>query len=622
MTKLTNIADADTASGENDFHNAGFKTEAEENSSGTKGNFQQATEGNFALLKRNENDDGDILDFDIAAIDGLGGNGIGVGYKKVNSITDLPTYCKNGFTIKISGSADSVSDDYWVKFETTNNNPIGDGVWVETVCPNVSTHISESSLPLVLENSAENVFDCKTMSVAHRKVGDDTTNPFPSFMGKQLNNIFLYKDRLGFLCEDKIIMTESGLGLNENGVLRYNFFKTTVTTDLDTDPIDITVSTGRVTNLKDVVGFQENLIIFSENGQFGLRGGDLLSPNNVSISSITNFEFEQNVKPLALGSYIYFPFQRGDFAGVREFTVNSTTDNYDAQEITEHTPSYIPSDIESLVGSTSEDIIIAFAPSTPKFLYVYKYFWSGTKKVLSSWSKFTLPFDVRGCEVFEGTLYLIGVHGGKTLLVDMPLQSGLVDAGSTYNTYLDLRKEHELTAGNKLLGFQTDLPVVVYDDNFNLVKKVDADDNRIGVTITDGDISSANGTKLYTGILYTMKYQFSEQVFKQPTGGSKAPSGFTAAQIRNGSIFFNNSRGFDIKVKADNRDEKTFTYSPIVIGTSSIGSTGLISGNFRFPVFTDAYGTLITIENANALPSNFSSAEFEMFVHERSRRFG
>ena len=115
---------------------------------------------------------------------------------------------------------------------------------------------------------------------------------------------------------------------------------------------------------------------------------------------------------------------------------------------------------------------------------------------------------------------------------------------------------------------------------------------------------------------------FSEQVFKQPTGNSKAPSGFTRAQIRNGSVFFNDTRGFQVKVQPDNRDETTHTFTPTLIGTSSIGNIQLESGNFRFPVFTDAQGTTITVENESALPANFSSAEFEMFVHERSRRFG
>ena len=180
--------------------------------------------------------------------------------------------------------------------------------------------------------------------------------------------------------------------------------------------------------------------MFSRNGQFVLKSGDLLTPDSVSITPITNFEYDTNVAPAAVGSYIYFTFQRGSFSGIREFTVNSTTDNYDAVEITEHVPTFLPNNLDILVGSTSEDIMLGFARTSPKTLFVYKYFWSGQKKLLSSWSKFTTPFNILSFDVFEGTLYLVGNKESKTHLLSMPLQSGLKDTGMNYNTYLDMRK--------------------------------------------------------------------------------------------------------------------------------------------------------------------------------------
>ena len=147
-------------------------------------------------------------------------------------------------------------------------------------------------------------------------------------------------------------------------------------------------------------------------------------------------------------------------------------------------------------------------------------------------------------------------------------------------------------------------------------------DQTLTSTATSVTLATAHTGKVFSGIVYTMKYVFSEQVFKQPAGNSKAPSGFTRAQIRNGSLFFNNTRGFKVKVQPDNRTEVTNTFTPTLTQTSSAGNIELQSGNFRFPIFTDAAGTTITIENDTALPSNFSSAEFETFVNERSRRFG
>lgn len=562
----------------------------------------------------------DLSDASIDVTDGNANQGLGLVYLEVGSITDLPVSCKHGLKIKIRGDVETAADDYYVQFETNDAGAFGEGSWVETNGFGVKTSINNTTMPYELLNTSPDRFDLSTMSFGKRNVGDEKSNPMPSFVGKTINNLFLYKNRLGFLLQDTIVFSEAGLGVVVDASVEYNFFRTTTTTSLDSDPIDVTLSSGKVTNLHHAVGFQENLILFSRNGQFVLKSGELLTPNSVSITPITNFEYNTNVAPSAVGSYIYFPFNRGSFAGIREFTVNSTTDNYDAEEITEHVPVYLPSDLETMVGSTSEDIIVGFAPSVPKTLYIYKYFWSGQKKLLSAWSTFTLPLDIRGFDVFEGTMYIVGTKESKTHLLSMPLQSGLKDTGMNYNTYLDMRKEHTLDNTTAVqLGFTASAGdrVQVWDDEGQSLH-----DQTLTSTATLVTLGTAHTGKVFSGLAYTMKYVFSEQVFKQQAGNSKAPSGFTRAQIRNGALFFNDTRGFKVKVKPDNRDETTHTFTPTLIGTSSAGNIELNSGNFRFPVFTDARGTTITVENDSALPANFSSAEFETFVHERSKRFG
>lgn len=576
---------------------------------------------------------------DIQPIDGLGSAGMGVVYKAVDDITDLPLFCLNGMVVKIRGDAETDSDDYYVKFiadnitdegfkEYTGSSSgkyvianAGHGSWVETVGDVTSSGIDNTTMPYSLVNNNVNQFLLMTTSFETLQAGDLETNAHPSFVGNKINNLFFYKNRLGFLSNDKVILSEAGLGtLNEQGFMSYNFYRNTVATSLDSDPIDVTVASSNVTNLQHAVGFQENLILFTTSGQFVLRSGDLLTAKSVAITPITNFEHNTSVAPTVVGSYIYFPFTRGSFEGIREFTVNSTTDNYDAQEITEHVPAYVPNDLNTLVGNSSEDIIIGFAPSTPKTLYIYKYFWSGVKKLLSSWSKFTFPFEVMNFGIMQDTAYIVAVKEGKTHLLSMPLQSGLKDTGMNYNTYLDMRKEHTLTNATTVpLGFTASVGdrVQVWDDEGTLLH-----DHTLTSTATSVTLSTAHTGKVFSGLVYTMKYVFSEQVFKQPTGNSKSPSGFTRSQIRNGSVFFNDTRGFQVKVQPDNREATTHTFTPTLIGTSSIGNIQLESGNFRFPVFTDALGTTITLENDSALPANFSSAEFEMFVHERSKRFG
>jgi hypothetical protein len=414
-------------------------------------------------------------------------------------------------------------------------------------------------------------------------------------------------------------MSESGFGTtNAQGQLVFNFGRTSVTTLLDSDPIDVSVASSRVTNLKSAKGFQENLILFSENGQFVLKGGDVLTPKTVSITPITNFSFEDQVDPLPLGSYIYFPFTRGAFTGMREFTVNASTDNYDSTEVTEHVPAYIPKNIIDMTGTTSEDMIVLLSGDEKGSLYIYNYFWNNNQKVLSAWSKFTFTGEIRGIEFIESTLYAVITNNGETNLVEMPLESGLTDAAG-YVTHLDMRVESTVTNGASTIT----LPYTPAD---NSVEVYTTDGLRLnctnsGATVTLAQAVSAD-TNVFVGIPYTMKYTFSEQLFKAKAGNGASPSNAAKLMVRNGSVYFDNTAYFKVKVTPKFRDTYENVFTPDVVGSSTIGSLSLDSGFYRFPVFTKAQDTTITIENESALPSTFQSAEFESFVHSRSNRYG
>lgn len=563
--------------------------------------------------------------FDIKPVDGLAGTGIGIVYKEVGSITDLPLFAKNGFEVKVSGDPDLNQDDYYVKFETTSGEAVGKGTWVECLAPNIKLGYTTSTLPLELISTGSG-FTLRSMAFADRVAGDNDSNPLASFKDKKISNIFFFKNRLGFLSDENVIMSESGFGAVDETQTpkqtKFNFSRTTVTTLLDSDPIDVSVTSGRVTNLKSATGFQENLIVFSENGQFVLKGGDILTPRTVSITPITNFDSDSAVDPIALGAYIYFPYNRSGFTGVREYTVNASTDVYDSTEITEHIPRYIPSDVIAFSGTTSEDAIVFVSNNDKSTAYVYRFFFNGQKKLLSSWFKFTFDGEIRGLSFIKSELFLVLVKNSETHIASMAFDAGLVDTGVNHNTYLDLRRQVSVAAGASTIDLSS-----FYTPADNTVKVLSTDgavikatNSGATVTLTDGALSSSSSTNVFVGIPYTMTYTFSKQLFKQASGQSKSPSAGGTMQLKSCSIFYNNSAHFQVKVTPISRDTYVNNFSTDVIDVTNIG-LNLDDGFFRVPVFSNAEDTTITIENSSALPSHFQSAEFEVNAHQRSRRF-
>ena len=134
--------------------------------------------------------------------------------------------------------------------------------------------------------SGANSFDCNVIfgkantetlpKWSDRTVGDLDTAPNPSFVGQKLNNIFFFRNRIGFLADDDVILSRVSDF--------FNFFPETVTTVLDSDPIDIAASHTQISILKHAMTMGEELILFSEKAQFILKASDdTLTPKTAYI---------------------------------------------------------------------------------------------------------------------------------------------------------------------------------------------------------------------------------------------------------------------------------------------------------------------------------------------------
>lgn len=617
----------------------------------------------------------------ITVSDSLSNTGLGLVYKEVSAITDLPIKCYNGFRVKVKGDVELVQDDYYVKFETKDNKTtpdhFGEGTWVEDIGYGLKTTLNDATMPIQIVPTFNvagetTLYTIDVATWTDRLVGDDDTNAAPTLVDKKINDVFFFKNRLGFLTDSSVVFSEADK--------YFNFFRTTVLTLLDGDPIDVGVAHTKVSTLKHAVPFQEKLVLFSPQSQFVLRGTDLLTPKTVNVSPITEYDVSSDVKPLALTNYVYFPFSRANFEGVYEFYVDATTDVFDAAEVTAQTPKYVPTALRQLVGTPAEDVIVATSSSNLKHLFIYKYFWQNKEKIQSSWSRFEFADKIVGAGFIDSDLYLVTKDGTKTNLERISMESGAVDSGKDYAILLDRRvpstdlgKSYSATTKLTTVTTMPYDPVnsVVYtavggryaitrvsSSSFTVVgditpyvshggsyyrclkDHVSASSNEPGTGggstywAVDGTVSSAQlwssasvSYKLndfYVGLEYDMEYTFSTQTLKQPTErGGKATSNFTYQTLRNGAIDYSDTGHFTVEVTPLYRDTYNYAFNPSTLGASSlVGSLVVDSGSFRFPIHAKHDEATIKVKSSSALPAKLLAAEFESFVTPRSRRYG
>src|SRR5210317_1081730 len=221
--------------------------------------------------------------FTISVVGGPSEDSMSVFQDTVPTVADLPLQCRNDFKVRIVNSIDVDVDDMYVKFVTDGGVTYGTGVWEESNAWNITYELDPQTLPHQLVRNADGSFTYGPIDWADREIGDLETNPDPSFVGAKINNLFFYRNRLGFLSNEAVILSKAGD--------YFNFFATTALTVSDDDPIDVNVSSVKPVNLRYVRPTSAGLVLFSDTEQFLIAGNDdILSPKTVRITELSSYE--------------------------------------------------------------------------------------------------------------------------------------------------------------------------------------------------------------------------------------------------------------------------------------------------------------------------------------------
>jgi len=262
----------------------------------------------------------------------------------VTDVADLPTHAVNDMVLKVRNTQDAEEDDYWVKFEPSLRGANGSGTWVETHGPGAYTTLDPDTMPHALVREAGGWFTFKALDPAlggeleqywsRRECGDDVTNPEPSFVGQGVENMFLFKNRLGFLSGDSIVMSRPGE--------YFNFWANSAIAISDSDPIDISASTVRPTTLRSAIAVPSGLLVFSDDTQFLLSSDEAaFSTATARITEISQFECRSTARPEQPREIRSDVVERGD-----------------KYEVVSELPGLDKADIEALAKLPSREVLL------------------------------------------------------------------------------------------------------------------------------------------------------------------------------------------------------------------------------------------------------------------------
>ena len=618
--------------------------------------FTIVRNGPVLYVRKNDNSN-----FSIDGSDTQGDTKMTIIKDSVQRFTDLPTVSPNGYVVEIKGDDDTNFDNYYVKFVTNNGGAFEEGQWEETVEAGITFKFNYDTMPHVLIRQADGNFrfarvdgDTYTASSTsftlpkwgERTVGDVVSAPDPSFIGNKINNVFFFRNRLGFLAGDNVILSR----VSEF----FNFFPETVVSVLDNEPIDVAASHTKVAILKSAVTMGEKLILFSEQTQFVLTSSaDNLTPKTANVIVVTEFESSAAAQPVGSGSSIYFLTQKGSFAGIREYILQGESQIRDAANVTIHVPRLIPSNVFKMAVSTNQDILVVLGSDNANKLYVYRWLYGeGGQKALSAWFTYSINTNRSILNVdFIGTdLFAVIEEANKVTLEKIPFETEFREPNASFEYHLD-HKVTEATTGVSVsyssgTGLSTFTVPYRLRASMNIVGRylgsgetstfVDAQGNT--KTLVSGQVlSTSNATngststitaigdfrnsKFIIGEPYEMHYRFSKQRLTEQGAGSPEYVG-SRLQLHHFYIKYEDAGFFKVEVTPENRDTSTHKFTGRLLGAASaaIGQINLDTGTFKVPIMSKSDRVDIDIKNDTFLPTRLASAEYEGTFHIRSRR--
>ena len=320
---------------------------------------------------------------------------------EVSSITQLPTQCRAGYTVKVTNT-ESDNDDYYAAFQTEESGIDGPGAWIETVAPGINRYINPASMPHQIVRQASGSFICSPVEWEPRRVGDNRTNPKPGFLSKPLQgdirtieNMVFFRNRLCILSGDTITCSRSGD--------YYNFWSASALTSADNDPVDIAAgSTSSSSNavLSDAIEIGQGLVCFSGGEQFVLSAdSDAFTPSNARFSRVGTYRYSgfnavadsvNGVPVFSLGTSVGFLADSGLNSRLLEMFNIGQNAEASVNELTKPVSKLIPYGVNILADSKDNNLVV-LGNYKSKSVWVYRYFDNDQKRVQSAWFKWTLP---------------------------------------------------------------------------------------------------------------------------------------------------------------------------------------------------------------------------------------
>jgi hypothetical protein len=309
----------------------------------------------------------------------------------------------------------------------------------------------DASSPLTLTNTpvalthVGDTWAVDTAPFEGRFAGDDETNPDPEFVVRGVTGMAAYQGRLVLLAGNIACLSAS------NQPRR--FYRTTVTSVLDSDAIGIGAAGATGATYRYAVPFQKDLVLFSDKNQAVIPGGNTaITPRTAAMLPTSAYAADMSMKPLEVGrSLMYSAPRSSTHFGIMEMLPSNQTDaQYTSTDATPHLPEYMLGRCRLAVSSTVSSMALFLPSAEPQAIIVHEYIWADDKKLQQAWHRWEFPFPVATAYFNGASIVLLFLNAGTLVGCTVEPKGGKF-VGEDRVPFLDLATYVPVVARNVVL---------------------------------------------------------------------------------------------------------------------------------------------------------------------------
>ena len=287
-------------------------------------------------------------------------------------------------------------------------------------------------------------------------VGDDVTNPEPSFVGKQVNKMLFFRNRFCMLSDENIVMSRPGDFTN--------FWVKSAIQFVAADPIDISASSGYPAVLHDGIQTNTGLVLFSSNQQFMLTtDSDVFSPTTAKINALSTYNFNSATNPISLGTTIGFLDNAGKFSRFFEMASLQREGEPELIEQSAVVSKLFEKDLK-LISNSRENSVIFFSSENTTTMYGYRYFDNIRERKLASWFKWDVTGNIKYHCMQDDNLFVVVENNSKHQLLKYAIK---MDANTTVISGNRVHLDHLMEIPINIPNSQPTAPTVTYNPTTN-----------------------------------------------------------------------------------------------------------------------------------------------------------